>query len=112
MTFTVKLSPTFKRQTKDVLSRYPAFKQELVDYLKSLEQSAPRGDQIQRHKMLWKDRLGLKAYKIGKRGGLRVIMYFDGSENVFLLMIYCKRDIAQPTDKEIRDAIAELMQSP
>jgi hypothetical protein len=35
-------------------------------------------------------------------------MYFDGSENAFLLMIYCKRDIAQPTDEEIRDAVAEL----
>jgi|GEM_PF-2142636 len=110
MTFTVSVSPTFKRQTKDLLARFPAFKAELVEYLESLERSAPRGEQVQRHRMVWKDRLGLKAYKIGKRGGLRVIMHFDGSDAVFLLMIYFKRDMAQPTDKEIKDAIAELMQ--
>jgi mRNA-degrading endonuclease RelE of RelBE toxin-antitoxin system len=111
MTFAVKLSPTFKRQAKEILSRYPAFKDELVNYMEALERHAPCGDQVQRHRMVWKDRLGIKAYKIGKRGGLRIIMHYDGSSAVYLLMIYCKRDIAQPTDREIQDAISELQDS-
>jgi len=110
MTFTVKLSPTFERQAKALFAKFPALKSELHEYLTVLESQAPRGEQVQRHRMIWKDRLGIKAHQIGKRGGLRVLMYFDGSSLVCPLMIYYKPDLSQPTDKEIRAAASELLE--
>lgn len=107
--FVVTPTPTFVRQAKDILSRFPSLKPELKAYLEGLESHAPRGDQIPGHRSLWKDRLGMKAYRIGKSGGLRIIMYFDGSGEVFPAMIYFKRDIAQPTKKEIDAATAEIL---
>jgi len=109
MTFTVRLAPSFIRQAKGILSRFPAFKPELKAYLEELEKCAPKGTQIQRNRKIWKDRLGIKSYKIGKSGGLRVLMYFDGLNLVCPIMIYYKPDLAQPTDKDIRNAIEELL---
>jgi len=52
-----------------------------------------------------------KTFKTGNCGGLRAIMRFDGSATVYLLMPYRKRRIAQPTDREIREAINELQEA-
>lgn len=108
MTFTVIPTPRFERQAKALFKKFIGFAAELENYFIDLERQAPRGDQMPRHHALWKDRLPIKCAKIGKRGGARVIMFYDGGPSVVLLMIYFKGDSESPSEADLTETVREL----
>jgi len=68
----------------------------LKNYLKKLKNRLP-GNRIPGHQNLVKDRLAMKPYKIGKRGGLRLISYnVADTLSVFPLLICSKSDMPNP----------------
>lgn len=111
MSFEVKPGPTFIRQTRHILKKYPKFKDQLSDYLELLEKNGPMGDRWPKHPTLWKDRLPIKAYNIGARGGIRFAAHYNeevARDTVVPLLIYLKSEIPNPKEEMIRRAIKEL----
>jgi mRNA-degrading endonuclease RelE of RelBE toxin-antitoxin system len=74
MNYEIRLTPSFQRQLKFVLKKYPLIRSGLDAYLKSMKNQLP-GNRIPGHPNLVKDRIALKPYRIGKSGGLRIIYY-------------------------------------
>jgi mRNA-degrading endonuclease RelE of RelBE toxin-antitoxin system len=108
MDYTVNPAPSFQRQLKAILKKYPLIRSDLENYLKELKYCLP-GDRIPGHPNLVKDRFALKPYKIGQRGGLRLISYnVVDTPSVFPLLIYSKSDMPIPPHKMIIDAVKEL----
>jgi len=73
MDYNITPAPSFNRQLKNILKKYPLIKTDLKKYLKNLKQHLP-GDRIPGYSGLVKDRIALKPYNIGKKGGLRIIL--------------------------------------
>ena len=69
--YTVHPAPSFQRQVKGILKKYPLIREDLKEYLKNLKNYLP-GDRIPGYPNLVKDRFALKPYKIGKRGRFEV----------------------------------------
>lgn len=108
MDYIVSLTPSFQRQMKSILKKYPLIGSDLKKYLEKMKNCLP-GDRIPGHPNLVKDRLALPPYRIGKRGGLRVLSYnVSGTQSVFPLLIYSKSDMPNPPHKMIADAVREL----
>lgn len=108
MDYTVSPAPSFQRQVKGILKKYPLIRSDLENYLKKLKNCLP-GDRIPGHPNLVKDRLALKPYNIGKKGGLRLISYnVADTLYVFPLLIYSKSDMPNPPNKMIVEAVREL----
>ncbi|MCP4346949.1 MAG: hypothetical protein GY795_15655 [Desulfobacterales bacterium] len=108
MDYIVSPAPSFQRQLKGILKKYPLIRLDLENYLKRLKKYLP-GNRIPGYPNLVKDRFALKPYKIGKKGGLRLICYnVPDTPPVFLLLIYAKSDMPNPPHKMIVDAVKEL----
>ena len=108
MKFEVKPAPTFVRETKQLLKKYPNMKSEIKAYIESLEKGIT-GDNIPGFNELWKDRLAMKPYGRGKSGGLRVISYHTPSVNVIVpALIYAKSDTENPPHELLVRTVAEI----
>lgn len=108
MKFKVKPSPLFRRQAKEILKKHRKMKAEIRKYLEGLE-TGPKGKRMPGYAFLFKDRIPMKPYGTGKRGGLRIICYHDDStSDIFPLMIYSKSVISEPTKEMLMRAIREL----
>ena len=60
-------------------------------------------------KVLWKDRIAMKPYNIGKSGGLRIISYHVPDEELIIpALIYAKSDVENPPHRMLIEAIAEI----
>lgn len=113
MTFEVRPSPTFVRWAKEVFGRFPLMKPDIKKYLEDLETTGPVGDQMPRFAALWKDRIAMKPYNIGARGGLRFIAHLSPtSKCVVPLFLYYKGDKSDVTTLEVRSAMRELQGLP
>jgi len=83
-------------------------KADIRKYLEHLG-TGPKGKRMPGYPFLFKDRLPLKPYGIGKRGGLRIICYHDDStSDIFPLMIYSKSVTSEPKKEMLMRALSEL----
>ncbi|MDR3557529.1 MAG: hypothetical protein P4L55_22455 [Syntrophobacteraceae bacterium] len=57
----------------------------------------------------WKDRLAIKPYNIGERGGLRFISYHNPAEAIIIpALIYAKSNMANPPNKLLIETISGI----
>lgn len=104
MSFNVKSISAFERQTKRLVKKYPSLKKEIQELIKELKVGPEKGNPIGHN--CYKIRIAIASKGRGKSGGARVITHviFE-NDTVYLLSIYDKSEIANITDKEIRELI-------
>ncbi|MFA6038104.1 MAG: type II toxin-antitoxin system RelE/ParE family toxin [Legionellales bacterium] len=105
---TIKATPAFMRDAKKLLSQ-----EALNDLTDSLVLAPKQGVIIQGtggvRKMRWQTGKDGK----GKRGGVRVLYYFDGTQLILLLMLYKKSEKANISTSEkniLRKLLPELLE--
>ncbi len=111
MIYQVYPGPTFERDLKLILKKYPKFIEQLNEYLEDIEKTGPKGPKMTGFNILCKDRLPITAYNIGERGGIRFITYYDEEKSLTVIvpfMIYLKSVMENPTKKMIKKALKEL----
>ncbi len=60
---------------------------------------------------VYKERLRNRSARRGKQGGFRVIYYVPQTDQVFLLLLYSKTEVANILAHEIRQALERAMSS-
>jgi mRNA-degrading endonuclease RelE of RelBE toxin-antitoxin system len=71
MTYEVQLTETFQKSIKALKKKYPKVKNDLLDYIKALEEDPSAGDPIPGwSKEIWKVRVASSDVRKGKRGRL------------------------------------------
>ena len=84
--------PDFERALKKLSKKYPSLKSDYLAFLSELEQNPLMGDEI--FPNCRKARITIKSKGKGKRGGGRIIFYFEIVEDkIILLFIYDKSEM-------------------
>jgi len=83
-------------------NKYPHVKNDLLGYIKVLEEDPSAGDPIPAwNKEIWKVRVASSDVKKGKRGGYRLIYFWKaGDMRIYLLVAYFRGEKAKITKKE------------
>jgi mRNA-degrading endonuclease RelE of RelBE toxin-antitoxin system len=114
----VKLTSNFKKGLKPLIKKYKSILSDLENLEKELIKNPRLGTPL--GKDAYKIRLKIGSKGRGKSGGARVIPFLDSSivgvvdvvdENsltIYLLSIYDKSEVANISDKELRDFINSL----
>ena len=110
MTYDVHLADTFQKSIKALKKKYPHVKDDLLSPIKTLEEEPSAGDPISGwNKEVWKVRVASSDVKKGKRGGYRLIYFWEaGEKKVYLLVAYFKGEKAEITKKEIEPLLKKL----
>lgn len=115
MKVTVRITINFKSEAKPLLKKYKSLTNDLLNLEKELVENPRLGTPL--GKDAYKIRLKITSKNKGKSGGARVISLIDSTLICFteqssseeitvnLLSIYDKSDIANITDKELKDLI-------
>lgn len=110
MSYSVRPGPTFIRQAKRICKKYPLFAAQLKDYSKLIKKDGAQGVRHDDYPHVYKDRLGLEAYNIGKSGGARILVWFKDTI-VSPILIYLKSDIEEPSVDSVKKAKNELLET-
>ena len=108
----VKFTPTpaFKAGVKRLSKRYPSFRDDLNNLIKSLEKNPEQGVTLAGG--FRKIRMAISSKGKGKSGGARVItlniFVTDNDEEVILVSVYDKSEKDSITDREIKNALESL----
>jgi len=91
MEYRIELSPTFEKEAKHLLKKFPSLRNELEEFKKSLLENPFQG--IPLGKNCFKIRLAIASKGKGKSGGARIIthVYIEGNA-IYLLSIYDKSE--------------------
>lgn len=107
--------PCFNRQLDSILNKFKLSKDDVEKELSSLQENPSRGNQIPGLNPLfvYKYRIGLKAYNIGKRSGLRVIYLVLDNSVMILIAVYYKGDYTSESKMQemIRNHLKEVLAS-
>lgn len=115
MKVTVKITINFKSEAKPLLKKYNSLSNDLLKLEKDLIENPRLGNPL--GKDAYKIRLKISSKNKGKSGGARIISLVDSTLigfieqtsyeeiTVNLLSIYDKSDVANITDKELKDLI-------
>ncbi|MCM5530315.1 type II toxin-antitoxin system RelE/ParE family toxin [Parasegetibacter sp. NRK P23] len=107
MSYKVIPTSTFKKEAKRLIKKFPSLKNELLDLSKSLAESPETGTPLGNN--TFKIRVAIQSKGKGKSGGARVITYVvTADEEVYLLTIYDKSDLANVDDKTLKTIIKKL----
>ena len=106
MSAIVEVSPTFIREAKKLIKRYPSLKIELDVLFSELELhpeiGTPLGDGV------YKVRLGISSKGKGKSGGAPVLTYYRVEKNsVLAFSIYSKGEKDNISKKEIQQLLKD-----
>lgn len=110
MNFEIKTTPEFERQAKPLNKRYKSFKNDLKEFIISLQKNPFQGVELKPG--IRKIRMAIASKGKGKSGGARIITYTvlttveDG--NVFLMNIYDKSDFSSVDTSLIDDMIKNM----
>jgi mRNA-degrading endonuclease RelE of RelBE toxin-antitoxin system len=106
MSYSVELSPTFKKEAKKLAKKYASFKEELAGLIELLEENPTLG--IPLGNDVYKIRLAIASKGKGKSGGARVISYARlDNEIVLLLTIYNKGELDSISDDTIKGILKQ-----
>jgi mRNA-degrading endonuclease RelE of RelBE toxin-antitoxin system len=87
-----EVTPEFEKALKRLSKKYPSLKTDYLTFLSELEQNPTMGDEI--FPNCRKARIAIKSKGKGKRGGGRVVFYFEIiQDRVILLFIYDKSEM-------------------
>ena len=104
MSYSVKLTPNFKKQAKRLAKKYKSLPLDLAKLFDQLAVNPQIG--VPLGKNIYKVRMAITSKKKGKSGGARIITNYKKSEkDVLLLSIYNKGVKDTITDKELQDLI-------
>ena len=93
---------TFNKQLKRLIKKYPYFKIDFSEFIKTLYQQPIQGDHIGNN--CYKVRIAITAKNKGKSGGARVITHFVINKGeIYLLSIYDKSERENITENEIKE---------
>jgi mRNA-degrading endonuclease RelE of RelBE toxin-antitoxin system len=85
-------APEFEKALKRLSKKYPSLKVDYLAFLSELEKNQTMGDEI--FPNCRKARIAIKSKGKGKRGGGRIIFYFEIVEDkIILLFIYDKTEM-------------------
>lgn len=109
MNYSIITSSYFDVAAKKLVKKYPSFKEDLVNFGKSLLENPKQGAELAPG--IRKIRMAIKSKGKGKSGGARVITYnfitqeMDG--NIVLLLIYDKEDASTAKVNVLKEIIKE-----
>lgn len=109
MNYSITTSSYFDVAAKKLAKKYPSFKEDLVNFGKSLLESPKQGAELAPG--IRKIRMAIKSKGKGKSGGARVITYnfitheMDGK--IVLLIIYDKEDASTAKVNVLKEIIKE-----
>ena len=96
MSYRVDVTNGFAKEAKRLAKKYPSFKQDYGDFLKSIKENPFQGDELTPG--IRKIRMAIKSKGKGKSGGARIITYNIIAEQqnglIVLLLIYDKSDFS------------------
>jgi mRNA-degrading endonuclease RelE of RelBE toxin-antitoxin system len=106
MSYSVRLSPNFKKEAKKLIKKYPSLQTELTQLFSELEDNpasgTPLGDGV------YKIRLAIASKGKGKSGGARVMSFVKVTDTTVLLFsIYSKGEKNNISDNEIEALLME-----
>lgn len=122
MKVTVRITNNFKAEVKPLLKKYKSLTNDLLKLEKELLVNPRLGTSL--GKDAYKIRLKISSKNKGKSGGARVISLVDSTLigitlqtsaeeiTVHLLSIYDKSNVANITDKELKDLIKSFNERP
>jgi mRNA-degrading endonuclease RelE of RelBE toxin-antitoxin system len=104
MIYKVVLSPTFIKEAKRLIKKYPSLKVELKLFGEDLSQNPNQG--IALGNDVYKTRLSIASKNKGKSGGARIIYFVKISNiEIILLTIYNKGEKDTISDEEIKSIL-------
>lgn len=107
MSYSVVLTPRFKRQAKKLLKKYVSLATELQTFEQDLIDNPVQGQSLGQN--VYKIRVSVKSKGKGKSGGLRVITYLiTDEEEIYLLTIYDKSEMESIDNKTLKEMIKEI----
>lgn len=107
MSYSVILTDKFKKQAKRLLKKYSSLQEELRQLAIDLAQKPTQGTELGHQ--TYKIRLAVKSKGRGKSGGMRIITYVvTADQEVYLLTIYDKSEIASLSDKDIKEEVRRI----
>lgn len=107
MSYSIKPLPTFRRQVKRLLKKFPSLKQELLNLNNSLTENPQQGTSFGSN--CFKIRLAIRSKGKGKSGGSRVITHLQvEGEVVYLLSIYDKSEKSTLDENELDGLLSEI----
>ncbi|MDR2887578.1 MAG: type II toxin-antitoxin system RelE/ParE family toxin [Bacteroidales bacterium] len=108
MSYSVELTPNFKKEAKRLSKKYPSLKMELEELFTILEENPASGISLGNN--IYKIRLQVASKNKGKSGGARVLYFLKVMQaTVLLFSIYSKGEVDNITDGEIRELIKDYL---
>lgn len=114
MTYDVIVTNRFKRDAKKYEKKYKHIKDDLQEVINEIKNGSLKGDVVPNIRMVdnennvIKVRVANSDIPCGDRGGYRLIYYAERSDKrIYLLTVYCKRDIENISNKEIQKIVLE-----
>ncbi|MBP3590695.1 MAG: addiction module toxin RelE [Muribaculaceae bacterium] len=110
MSFKVFTTPEFDNQAKTLSKRHRSFKNDLRDFVLSLEDNPFQG--VELSPGIRKIRMAISSKGRGKSGGARIITYTvvaaETEGMVYLMNVYDKADFSSVELSVLKDMIKEL----
>jgi mRNA-degrading endonuclease RelE of RelBE toxin-antitoxin system len=103
-----EVAPEFEKALKRLTKKYPSLKADYLAFLSELEKNQMIGDEI--FPNCRKARIAIKSKGKGKRGGGRIIFYFEIIEDkVILLFIYDKTEMENVQTAFIEQILKDII---
>ena len=110
MSYSVRLTTSFKRTIKKLKRRYPHIQADVQIGVEVLLQAPRLGVIIKGSGGIRKLRLRNRDAKRGKSGGYRLLYYFEDepTQTIYLLLLYSKSERQSVTGRELQELLIEL----
>lgn len=106
MSYSVELSPNFKREAKRLIKRYASLKSELAALFNELEENPTLGTPLGNN--VYKIRIAIASKGKGKSGGARIMSFVKVTKTTVLLFsIYNKGDQNNFSDADIMNLLKQ-----
>jgi mRNA-degrading endonuclease RelE of RelBE toxin-antitoxin system len=103
----IEITPYFAKEAKRLSRKYPSFKSDLTEQLKSFADDPQQGESI--GKSCYKVRMGITSKGKGKSGGSRIITCVRIHQNkMSLLTIYDKSEREDISDAELKILLRQV----
>ena len=110
MNYNIKMSSYFEHEAKRLAKHYPSFKNDYLEFLKSIEENPYQGDDLGNG--VRKVRMSIASKGKGKSGGARVItmniLVDNQNMDINLLLLYDKQVADNFNPSALQDALKEL----
>jgi len=107
MSYNIILTPPFEKELKQLAKKYPSLKKDMAVLAAQLQKEPKLGIPLGNN--CYKIRMAITSKGQGKSGGARIITFVQILEtNIFLLSIYDKADVANISDKDLKERLKKL----